>query len=268
MAVREVIVPVDRVPLAAQEVHGALVRFLPALGDGDVRQDDGRARLVPDAPGDLAVAVDVGGGGGPLVLHDDEHAEAQLGHDLGGLWAHRRGVEAPLGMRDRPGPDRGRRDLVELAVPGEDVVGQGLDDDLRRLHEAGPRLLHRDAESRVLDARRAAAEPEEAPPPREHVEESDLLGDPDGIVPGQHDHRGPEGDPLRPAGVVAQELGWRRRHGVAGEVVLEGEERIEAERLGEVAEGHVLGEDVSVGAIFLGQHVERDTNFHDAPPRG
>src|SRR4029077_6345849 len=48
------------------------------------------------------------------------------------------------------------RDLEELAVPLEDVLAQRADHDLRGLHEAGARLLHRDAESRVLHAARAS----------------------------------------------------------------------------------------------------------------
>jgi hypothetical protein len=49
-------------------------------------------------------------------------------------------------------------------------------------------------------------------------------------------------------------------------VVLEGEERIEAQRLGEIAECHVLGEHGRVRQPWLLEHVEGDADFHDAPP--
>src|SRR5712691_3280279 len=263
--VREVVVRVDRVPLAAEVQGRAFVGLAAALGDRDVREDDGRAWRVPDARGDVPVALDVLGGLGPLVLHDDQHAEAELRHDLGRLRAQRRGVEAPLGMGDRARAARDRRDIEILSLPVEDLVRERLDDDPCRLDEAGPRFLHRDAEPGVLDARRAAAESEEAAASGQDIEERDLLGDPNGIVPGQHDHRRPERDPPGPTGVIAQQLGRRRRHGVAGEVVLQREKRVEAERFGQVAERHLLGEDRGVGEPVLRQHVERDADFHDRP---
>ena len=148
----------------------------------------------------------------------------------------------------------------------EDVLGERLDDDLGRLHEARPRFLHGHAEPRVLHGGRAAAEAEHAAAVREDVEQRDLLGHADRIVPGQDDDRGAEDDALGAAGDVAQQLGRRRRHGVAGEVVLEREDRVEAEGLGQVAQGQVLGEDGGVRAPFLRQHVERDTDSHDVLP--
>src|SRR5262249_17995606 len=84
-------------------------------------------------------------------------------------------------------------------------------------------------------------------------------------VPGQDDDGGAQRNALRAAGEVRQQLRGRRRHRVAGEVVLEGEQRVEAQRLGQVAEGQVLGEDVGVGAAFLLEHVEPDANLHEAP---
>ena len=52
----------------------------------------------------------------------------------------------------------------------EAVLGQRLDDDLRRLDKARPRLLHRDAEAFVFDARRAASEAEQAASAAEDVQ--------------------------------------------------------------------------------------------------
>src|SRR5262249_29485173 len=107
---------------------------------------------------------------GPLILHDYEHAKAELRHDLGGLWTHGRCVEPPLRMRDWTRPDRGPRDPVVLTLPVEHLVRERLDNDLRGFHEARPRLFHRHAEPRVLYARGAAAEPEQAPATSQDVE--------------------------------------------------------------------------------------------------
>ena len=264
--VGEMVVGVDGVPLARQVLRGAIVRLRAALRHRDVGRDDRRPRRVTNRLGDGAIAPDVLGCLRPLVLHDDEQAEAEPGHDLGRLRAHRGGVEAALRVRGGPRPDRGRGDLEELAVPVEDLLGQRLDDDLRGLDEAGTRLLHRHAEAGVLHAGRAAAEAEHAAAVREDVEQRDLLGDPHRIVPGEHDDGGTQRDALRAAGDVAEELSGRRRHGVAGEVVLEREDGVEAERLSQVAERQVLADDRGVRAPFLREHVERHPDFHDVLP--
>ena len=171
----------------------------------------------------------------PFVLHDEQHAEAELGDDLGRFRADRAGIEAPLGIGDRPRPDRHARDLEELALVLEHFVAQRLDHDLRRLGEARPRLAHRDAEAFVLGRGGAAPEAEQAAPAAHDVEQRDLLGDPHRVVPRQHDHRGAELDALGAAGEVGQQLGRRRRHGVAGEVMLQRPQRVEAERLDQIA---------------------------------
>ena len=148
-----------------------------------------------------------------------------------------------------------------FAVPLEGVLGQRAHHDLRGLHEARAGLFHGNAEAGVLDAGRAAAEAEQAAAAAEDVEERDLLGHPHRVVPGQDDHRRAQDDAARPPRVVAQELGGGRGHGVAGEVVLEGEEGVEAEGLGQVAEGQMLGDHRRVGVPSLGQHVKRDPDF-------
>ena len=180
--------------------------------------------------------------------------------------ADRRGVEAPLRVRDRPRPDRGARDFEELAVIGKGFAAQRRDDDLGRLDKARPRLLHRHAEPLVFDAGRAAPEAEQAAPAAQDIEQRDLLGDAHRVVPRQHDDRGAELDPLRAPGVIGEQLGRRRRHRIAGEMVFEREDRVEAERLGEVAERQMLADHRGVGPAGLTQHVERDPDFHRLPP--
>ena len=208
VAVGEVVVGVDRVPLARQVLRGALVGLLAGLGHRDVGGDDRRTRRVPDAGRDIAIASDVLGRLRPLVLHDDQEAEAELGHDLRRLRADRRRIEPPLRIGHRPRPDRHFWNFVELPVPFEDFVTQCFGHELRGFGEARPRLLHRHAEARILHGGRTTAEAEHTAAVGEDVEERDLLGHPHRVVPRQHDHGGAERDPLRPAGDVAEQLGW------------------------------------------------------------
>ena len=49
--------------------------------------------------------------------------------------------------------------------------------------------------------------------------------------------------------------------------MLQREERIKAERLGEITERHVLREYGGVGVPCLRQQIERNADFHDAAPR-
>src|SRR6185437_8085550 len=170
-------------------------------------------------------------------------------------------------MRHRAWANRRARDLEELALVLEHGLRQRLHHDLRGLDEARTGFLHRDAEASVFDARGAPAEAEHAAPATQYVEQRDLLGDAHRIVPGQHDHRGAERDALGAARVVAQQLRRRGRHRVAGEMMLEREQRVEAERLGEVAECEMLGHHRDIRSTRLGQHVQRDADFHGASSR-
>ena len=221
---------------------------------------------MPGLGRDLAIAHDVFRRLGPFVLHDHQQPEAELGHDLGRVRADRRGVEAPLRVRDRPGADRGARDFVEFSLIGKGLVAQRLNDDLRRLDKARPRLLHRNAEPLVFDAGGAAPEPEHAAPAAQQIEQRDLLGDAHRVVPRQYDDRGAELDALCAPGIVGEKLGRRRRHRIAGEMVFEREDRVEAERLGKIAERQMLADHRGVGPAGLAQHVERDPDFHQLSP--
>src|SRR5271169_3064102 len=123
-------------------------------------------------------------------------------------------------MRDRTWPDRGARDLVELALPLEFGLAERLADQLRGFGKARARLAHRDAEPGIFDACSTPAKAEQAATAAQNVEQRDLLGDADRVVPWQHDHRGPERDPLGAPGEISQQLEWRRRHCVAGKMML------------------------------------------------
>jgi hypothetical protein len=49
-------------------------------------------------------------------------------------------------------------------------------------------------------------------------------------------------------------------------MMFEREQRVEAQRLGEVAHRQMLADHRGVRAAFLAQHVERDADFHGFPP--
>ncbi len=89
MPVGEMVVVVDRLPFLAQPLHRPVLRLVAAFGAGDVGQDDRRRRVMADAQRDFAIADDVLRRFRPLVLHDDQDAEPELGHDLGRFRAHR-----------------------------------------------------------------------------------------------------------------------------------------------------------------------------------
>ncbi len=157
--------------------------------------------------------------------------------------------------------------LIEFALPLEFGLAQCLSDQLCRLGKARPRLAHRDAEPLIFDARCTPAEAEEAPPAGQDIEKSDPLGDADRIIPRQDDNRRPEHDPLGAAGIIGEQLERRRGHRIASEMMLEREQRVETERLGEVAHRQMVGHDRDIGAAGLGQHIERNADFHNGPPR-
>jgi len=107
-----------------------------------------------------------------------------------------------------------------------------------------------------------SAEAEQATAAAHDVQKRDLLGHAHGIVPRQHDHRGAELDAPGAAGEVGEQLRRRGRHGVAGEVMLERPQRIEAQRLDEIAELEMLLHHGNVWLVVLVEHVHRDADFH------
>ncbi len=45
-------------------------------------------------------------------------------------------------------------------------------------------------------------------------------------------------------------------------MMLEREQRVEAQRLGEIAHRQMIGHDRHIGTAGLGQHIERNADFH------
>ena len=87
----------------------------------------------------------------------------------------------------------------------EAFLRQAEADDVEAFLEAWPRLVHRNPKTFVFDTRGAAAEAEQTAAAAQHVEQRDLLGDADRVVPGDHDDRGAEVDALRSAREIRQQ---------------------------------------------------------------
>ena len=261
--VGEVVVIVDGVPFFAEIAQGPVAGFLARGRTGDIAQDDRGARGVADATRDFAITLHVLRRFRPFVLHNNQHAEAQLGHDLRRFRAHGRRIKPPFGMRDGPGADRHLGDLVEFALPIETLIRQRLDDQLRGFDKARAGFFHRDAEALVFHGRRPAAEPHQRAPAAHDIQQRDLFRDTDRVVPGQHDDAGAQCDLAGPAGIIAEHLQRRGRHGVAGKMMLQRKKGIEAQRLREIAQLHVFVVECDIRATGLGQDAERGSYFHD-----
>ena len=127
-----------------------------------------------------------------------------------------------------------------LAAMAEAALGgPRLADDLHRLVEALGRLVDRDAEAVELGLAIALADAEIDAAAGQQVERRDLLGDQHRIVPRQHDHRGAEPDVLGARGEIGQHRHRGRDLALAGEVMLDHEELLEAEPIGF---GHIVDE--------------------------
>jgi len=116
-------------------------------------------------------------------------------------------------------------------------------------------------------AGQAPADPEDHAAAAHRVEEGDLLGRPQRVVPGQHDHARAKQDVGVAAGVVTEPLHRVGAHGVVVEVVLDGPQRFESQLHGKVTQAHLLAVHLEVT-----ERVERVlesggvANVHDRSP--
>jgi len=206
------------------------------------------------------------GGSAPRLLGDDQHADARLSQDPRRLGRDGRGVD-PAPERD----ERRRAEVdgglaVQLAVVGHPAGFETVEDGLEVLGEAAAGFGHVEPEAVELVAAEAPADAEDDPPARHVVEHQDLLGQADGVVPGQHHHHRTELHPPRAGRHPGQELRHVGAHVVVGEVVLGAPHRVEAERLGGAGQLEALTPDVGVGPGPLRVLEERShTDVHGSP---
>ena len=149
----------------------------------------------------------------------------------------------------RRGFDHHVLEIPALSVMRETALaGPRLADDRHRLVEALGRLGLRDAETGEFVIAVALADAEIEPPVRQQIERRRLFGNQHRIVPGQHHHRGAEADAFGAGGEIAQQRKRGRDLSVAGEMVLDDEDAVEAQPLGGADIVDVLGIAVAVAA--------------------
>src|SRR5216683_5931897 len=129
-----------------------------------------------------AIIGEFGFGRRPRLLRDDQEAEPAA--QLQGLRRDRRCVGAPAERAERRRPDRDRRLAIERAVIGDRAGLQPIEQRLGIFEKALPRFAHLGAKPLKLDPPETAADAENEAPLRQIVEDRDLLGEPDRIVPG------------------------------------------------------------------------------------
>src|SRR5690349_3414206 len=145
-----------------------------------------------------------------------------------------------------------------------------LADDLHRLVEPIGRLGDRDAEAVELGLAVAFAVAEVDAAAAQQVERRRLLGDQHRIVPRQHHHRGAEPDMTRARGEIGEHRHRRRHLALAGEVVLDHEQVLEAQPVGL---GDVLDEALVALAVLeadtaLGARAAEQAELHETSPNG
>ena len=192
-------------------------------------------------------------------LDEEHHPAAQLANHRRGIRRHRDAVQAVLEGALGARPDLGANLLVVRPVAFHVARAQRLEDHFRRLVEAVARLIHVDAEGPVLHPRQAAAQPQDEPPVGQRVEHRHLLGHPQRIVPRQDHGGGAKMDFAGAPGQVSEHLEVVGQHRVGVEVMLGAPDGIEAQRLGEFRDTHLVAHHLGVGHSLMGvleqQHV-------------
>ena len=129
---------------------------------------------------------------------------------------------------------------------------QGVEHQFGILDEEIAALVLIEAETLVLDSRKPAAEAQDEAAVGEMVEQRDLLGDPNRIVPGQHDHHRTELHVFGLARHVRQELQDVGAHRVVVEMMLDRPYRVESEWLGHLGKPQFVAVDLGVGMRVVG----------------
>ena len=163
-------------------------------------------------------------------------------------------------------------EIPVLAVMREALVrGPGLDDQREAFLEALVGLLHRDAEARELVVAVALADAEFEPAAGQQIDGGRLLGEQHRVVPGQHHHGGAEPQRLGARREPGQQVEARRDLAEAGEMMLDHEGRVVAQRLGLDVVFDVVAKAltaVEVGAAALRLGAAEQSEFHVRPVRG
>ena len=147
--------------------------------------------------------------------------------------------------------------------------GPRLEDQCEAFLEALVGLLHRNAEARELVVAVALADAEFEPAAGEQIDGRGLLGQQHRIVPRQHHHRGAEPQRRGARRHPGQQIEARRDLAEAGEMMLDHEGRVVAERLGLDVVFDVVAKAlaaVEVGAAALRLGAAEQSEFHPGHP--
>ena len=178
----------------------------------------------------LVVLLEVLGHDLPWLLRNDQHAHPQVGHDLDRFWRYGGGVGTALEGLERAGANVAPR-LLQGGATLHVTVLQAIHDQLGVFDEGVAGNVHVETEAVVFDLAQPPTEAHDHAAVGQMIEYGDLLGHPHRVVPRQHDDHGAQLDVLGLGRHVGEELHRIRRHGVVGEVVLNGPYRVEPQRL-------------------------------------
>ena len=184
-------------------------------------------------------------------MGDDQEADAELRHDRHRFRRHGGGVGASperLPWERAEGPARLVQRLPALDIP----VLQALQDERGILEEARAPLMLLEAKAFILDTCQPAADPQDEAPVGQVIEQNDLFGDTDRVMPGHDDDHGAELDALGLAGHVGEKLQDIGTHRVVGEMVFHRPQRVEAQRLCPLGQAQFVHVDVGIGQDVAG----------------
>ena len=138
-------------------------------------------------------------------------------------------------------------DVPEFAVMRERLSRQPLLDDLEHFGKARAALVHIDIVGIIFHLRGAAPDAEVQGAPGQQVEHGDLLGEPQRMVPGQHQHRSPQ----RQIGEFGRDMRhhqqrtWRRI--IIAEMMFEQPCRVVAKPVAQFAIRHQIAIELMIG---------------------
>ncbi len=138
-------------------------------------------------------------------------------------------------------------DVPELAVMRKRLARQSLFDDLEDLGKARAALVHVDVVGVVFHPRGATPDAEMQGALRQAVEHGDFFGQPQRMIPGQHQHRGAERQIRKFRGDMRHHQQRARRRVVVAEMMLEQPGRVIAEPVAQRAIRHQVRIELLVG---------------------
>ena len=199
--------------------------------------------FLPDLVVDLEISFD----DIPRFLRNDQQADAEPGHDRHGLRRDCRSIGATLKRVGRVGADIAAG-LLDRRAAFDIAFLQSVHDEFGVFNKAFAALVLVDPKSVILDPGQTPTEAQDHPPARHMVKQGDLLGNPNRVVPGQHDDHGAQLGLLGPARHIGQKLNRVGTHSVIRKVVLDRPNRVKPQGFGHLRDPQFLTVDFGIGA--------------------